>query len=102
MVKTITIPENICTKVQKAHIERDARRDILLYIMQNKVEIPEERIERYQKEYDEKYFAFEEAKALVEKNFVVPVLGKRWDSFDWNLDYATCIVTINIYYNGKK
>lgn len=59
MIKTITVPEEIRNKAQKANVERDARRDILLYIMQNDVNISDERIARYQKEYDEKFFEFE-------------------------------------------
>ena len=43
----ITVPEEIRDQTQKANVERDARRDILLYIMQNNINIPEERIARY-------------------------------------------------------
>lgn len=59
MIKTITVPEEIRDLAQKANIERDARRDILLYIMQNDVDISSERFAQYQSEYDDKFFAFE-------------------------------------------
>ena len=94
MIKTITVPEEIRNRVQKANVERDARRDILLYIMQNDINIPEERIVRYQKEYDEKYFEFEQAKSVIEKEYVVPATNGK--TLNWSLDYATCVVSITL------
>ena len=92
MIKTITVPEEIRDLAQKANVERDARRDILLYIMQNNVDIPEERLIKYQKEYDEKYLAFEQAKSIIEKDYVMPAVNGK--ALNWSLDYSTCIVSI--------
>lgn len=94
MIKTITVPEEIRDKAQKANIERDARRDILLYIMQNDINIPEERIARYQKEYDEKYLAFDQAKSIIEKEYVMPATDGK--ALNWSLDYHTCVVSITL------
>ena len=94
MIKTITVPEEIRNIAQKANVERDARRDILLYIMQNNVEIPQEQIDRYQKEYDEKFLAFEQAKGKIEKEYVQPAVNGK--ASNWSLDYTTCVVTITI------
>ena len=97
MSKTIeiTVPEDVRDMVQKANIECDARRDILTYIMANpNIEISDERIKRYQKEYDEKYFAFEEAKSFIEKNYVIPTTKGK--ASNWFLNYASCVVTITI------
>ena len=94
MIKTITVPEEIRDRAQKANVERDARRDILLYIMQNDINIPEERIARYQKEYDEKYFEFEQAKTIIEKEYVMPATDGK--ALNWSLDYHTCIVSITL------
>ena len=94
MIKTITIPEAIRDRAQKANIERDARRDILLYIMQNDVNVPEERITRYQKEYDEKYLAFDQAKSIIEKEYVMPATDGK--ALNWSLDYHTCVVSITL------
>lgn len=94
MIKTITVPEEVRTLAQKANIERDARRDILLYIMQNNIDIPEDRIARYQKEYDEKFFEFEQAKSIIEKDYVIPAVGRK--PLNWSLDYSTCIVSITL------
>ena len=57
---TITVQEDDKTMAQKANVERDARRDILVYIMSNSdITVRQDQIDRYQKEYEEKYFAFE-------------------------------------------
>ena len=94
MIKTITVPEEIRDLAQKANVERDARRDILLYIMQNNIDIPEERITRYQKEYDEKYLAFEKAKSVIEKDYVKPATDGK--ALNWSLNYSDCVVSITL------
>ena len=94
MIKTITIPEELRTKVQRANVERDSRRDILLYIMQNNIEIPEERMQKYQKEYDEKFLEFEQAKDIVEKEYVMPATDKK--ALNWSLNYSDCVVSITL------
>lgn len=91
----ITVPEEIRDMAQKANVERDARRDILTYIMANTdINISDERIAQYQKEYDEKYLAFEKAKSQIEKEYVIP--ATKGKASNWSLDYATCVVTITI------
>ena len=95
MIKEIIIPEELRTQAQRANIERDSRRDILLYIMShNDISISEERIARYQKEYDEKYLEFEQAKSIIEKEYVMPATDGK--ALNWSLDYHTCIVSITL------
>ena len=94
MIKTITIPAELRDKTQRANVERDSRRDILLYIMENNLNVPEERIANYQKEYDEKYFEFEQAKATIEKEYVQPSVNNQ--ALNWSLNYDDCIVTIEV------
>lgn len=94
MIKTITIPAELRDKTQRANIERDSRRDILLYIMENNLNISEARIMNYQKEYDEKYFEFEQAKATIEKEYVQPSVNNQ--ALNWSLNYDDCIVTIEV------
>ena len=94
MIKTITIPEELRNRIQRANVERDSRRDILLYIMQNNLNIPEERIKQYQKEYDEKYFEFEKIKGIIEKEFVMPATNNT--ALNWSLNYDNCLVTIEV------
>ena len=93
-IMTITIPEEVRNKVQKADIERSSRRDIITYIMEKDINISEERFKEYQKEYDEKFFEFEQAKDEIEKNYVVPATEGK--ASNWSLDYSSCVVTINI------
>lgn len=94
MIKTITIPEELRNQAQRANIERDSRRDILLYIMQNNLDIPEERIARYQKEYDDRYFEFEQIKNIIENEYVQPAANNT--ALNWFLNYNNCIVTIEV------
>lgn len=94
MIKIITVPVELRDRAQKANVERDARRDILLYIMQNNVNIPEERIARYQKEYEEKYLEFDQVKNIIEKEYVMPATDDK--ALNWSLDYHTCVVSITL------
>ena len=94
MIKTITIPEELRNQAQRANVERDSRRDILIYIMENNLNISKERIANYQKEYDEKYFEFEKIKGIIEKEFVMPVTNNT--ALNWSLNYDNCLVTIEV------
>lgn len=95
MTKVITVPEEIRDLVQKTNVERDARRDILVFLMENSdVNIPPERFDKYQKEYDEKYLAFEQAKRKIEQEYVLPAVDGKPNN--WSLDYSTCEITINV------
>ena len=92
---TITIPEELRNRVQRADIERSARRDIIIYLMQHpEVEVSEERRLAYQKEYDDKFFEVEQAKSIVEKEYVQPAANNK--AINWNLNYNNCEVTIQL------
>lgn len=92
---TITIPEELRNRVQRADIERSARRDIIIYLMQHpEVEISEERRLAYQKEYDDKFFEFEQAKSIIEKEYVQPIINNK--TANWTLDYNTKEVIIQL------
>lgn len=88
---TITVPEEIKNITQRADIECAARRDIITYIMEKNLAIPAERFAEYQKDYDDKYFAFEQAKSRIEKEYVRKAVD---NPISWSLDYHTNIVTI--------
>lgn len=94
MTKTIviTVPEEVRNEVQRCDIERSSRRDIIAYILSGTVNVSEERFAQYQKEYDEKFAAFEQAKSNIEKNFVMPATSGK--ASNWSLNYSTCDVTI--------
>ena len=95
-----TIPEDIRNITQRANIERDACRDIIVYIMSNKVDIPKERFDEYQKDYDEKFMAFEQAKSIIHDKYVRPFLDSQGvaanSNYSWNLDYNTCEIEVTV------
>ena len=88
---TITVPEEVKTATQRADIECSARRDIITYILEKNIAVPTERFAAYQKEYDDKFFAFEEAKSVIEREYVRKAVP---NPISWSLDYHTNVVTI--------
>ncbi len=94
MIKTITVPTTLRDKIQKADIERSSRRDIITYILEKGINVPEERFAKYQSEYDEKFRNFEQAKNELEKEYVMPATNGT--ASNWSLDYSTCVVTITV------
>lgn len=88
---TITVPEEIKNATQRADVECSARRDIITYIMEKNLAVPAERFAEYQKDYDDKYFAFEQAKSKIEKEYVRKAVE---NPVSWSLDYHTNVVTI--------
>ena len=94
MTKVISVPENIRDMVQKANVECDSRKSIILAILENNLNISDERLKKYQEEYDEKFFAFEQAKSFIEKNYVLPAVDGKANN--WSLDYASCNLTITV------
>lgn len=94
-MKTITIevPEDVKNTTQRADIECSARRDIITYILEKNIAVPAERMAAYQKDYDDKYFAFEQAKSNIENNYVRKAVS---NPIHWSLDYHTNIVTITV------
>lgn len=91
----IIIPQEVTNDIQRADLEYSSRRNILIYIMQNNIDIPKDRFDQYQKEYDEKFFLFEQLKQKIEKNYVIPnIKGKIMEK--WYLDYPSSILYIFI------
>ena len=90
MVK-FEIPSELRDKIQKADIKRSATRDLILYIMQNEVDIPEERLEMLKEQYTMEYYDFERYKGDLEKDYIEP---KFKNNVNWNLDYSTGVITI--------
>lgn len=88
---TITVPEEVKNATQRADIECSARRDIITHIMEKNIAVPAERFAEYQKEYDDKFFAFEQAKNRIEREYVRKAVD---NPVSWSLDYHTNVVTI--------
>ena len=88
---TIEIPEEVVQKVQKADIEQAARKEIIAYILEKGLDISPERFDAYQADYDAKFFAFEQAKQEIEREFVRATVK---NPKSWTLDYNTRILSI--------
>lgn len=88
---TITVPEEVKNVTQRADIECSARRDIITHIMEKNIAVPAERFAEYQRDYDEKYFAFEQAKGRIENEYVRKAVE---NPVSWTLDYQTNVITI--------
>ena len=91
-MKKIEIPDELRDKIQKADIKRSATRDLILHIMANEIDIPEERMEMLKEKYTMEFYDFEHAKSDLEKNYIEPLYPNK--NVNWNLDYSTNIVTI--------
>ena len=92
---TVMVSEEDRDAVQRADIERSSRRDILVYLMQHpEIEISEERKLAYQKEYDDKFFEFEQMKSFIEKKYVQPTANNK--AINWSLDYDSCKIIIQL------
>lgn len=90
-MKTVTVPEEVKIATQRADVECAARRDIITHILEKNIAVPAERFAEYQAEYDDKFFAFEQAKSCIETEYVRTVVP---NPVSWSLDYHTNVVTI--------
>ena len=82
----IIVSEEDRNNVQRADIECSARMNLISYIMRNNaVDVDNVRFKAYQDDYTEHFFAFEQAKGILEKKYLA---GKQYSS--WRLDYNTC------------
>ena len=94
-MKTITVevPEDVKNKVQRADIEQSAHKEIIATILERDLAVSAERMASYQKEYENKFFAFEQAKSEIEREYVRKATK---NPLNWSLDYHTNIITINV------
>ena len=100
MVKTleIKIPEAFRNEIQRANIERDAYRDILVYILTlEDIKISQDRIDKYWETYYEKYKKFEDLKIKLEKEYIQSLSINNFST--WSLDYDSCIIKVEINEN---
>jgi hypothetical protein len=94
-MKTITIevPEEVKNRVQRADVEQSAHKEIIATILERNLNIPADRMAAYQKEYENKFFAFEEAKTDIEREYVRKAVK---NPLNWTLDYHTNIITVTV------
>ena len=77
--------------IQRADVACSAHRDIITFILSNNIDIPAERFQAYQAEYEKKFSAFEQAKEDLQQKYLAGI-----PAINWNLEYATCELTYNV------
>lgn len=87
----IIVTEEDRNIVQSADIACSAHRDIITFILSNNIDIPAERFQAYQAEYEKKFSAFEQAKEDLQQKYLAGI-----PAINWNLEYATCELTYNV------
>ncbi len=92
MTKIITIPKELRDNIQRANIEKDSRKEIIVYILENNLNVSSDRINQYQKEYEDKFFLFESLKQELENTYIKPL---KLNYKKWSLNYSTCQVSID-------
>ena len=95
----IEIPEEVRDHVQRCDIECSSRRDIIMQILTHDYNITQERINQCWKDYEEKFYNFEQAKSNLEKNYIFTNIKKE-NLINWYLDYQSCIITVQVEENN--
>ena len=81
----IMVSEEDRNMVQRADVEMSSRRDIIAFMITNNMDISTSRFNDYQKDYSDKYYAFESAKQHIQDKYL-----NGLNAGDWTLDYNTC------------
>ena len=87
----IMVSEEDRNMLQRADVEMCSRKDIIAFMIGNNMDISTQRFNEYQKEYNEKYFAFEQAKTYLQTKYL-----SHLNVIDWTLDYNTCELSYNV------
>lgn len=85
MANVIIVTEEDRDRVQRADIECSSRMHLISFMIDNNMDTQNDTFKRYQKEYQETYVAFNEAKSEIEKKYLMGV-----NASSWTLDYKTC------------
>lgn len=81
----IMVSEEDRNMVQRADVEMSSRRDIIAFMITTNMDISTSRFNDYQKDYSDKYYAFESAKQHIQDKYL-----NGLNAGDWTLDYNTC------------
>ena len=87
-MKQYTITEELRDKIQSIHFELDATKDLINYLWSQPTPNMEA-IEYYSKQVRELYIEFEVAKNTLVQLYDIGA------TTEWDLDYNTCILTVN-------
>lgn len=92
-VERIKIDEEITLKIEALQYEIDTRRDIITFMLASDMNTETESFKKYSKELTEFKIQYEEAKKLIEEDYVIPMMEKQ--KCNWTLDFSTSEITIN-------
>lgn len=88
MKNVIIVSEEDRNIVQRADVECSSRMNLISFLIQNNVDINNERFKAYQDDYSNYFFAFEQEKTKLAEKYLN---GLSYTS--WNLNYNTCELT---------
>lgn len=84
---TIVIDKDMCDKIATLHYEVESRKAIITTFLANSEMKINDTFNKYQKEYQELYVAYNQAKEQMTSTYNLPT------NATWNLDFATCELT---------
>lgn len=92
-VQKIKIDEDITTKIEALQYEIDTRKDVIAFMIASDMNMETDAFKKYSKELTEFKVQYEEAKRVIEEDYVIPAMeGKKCT---WSLDFYTSEVSIN-------
>ena len=90
MEKIIIVDTADRDMVQKADIEVSSRMNLISFMLSRNMDTNTDYFKRYEKEYQECFLAFEQAKTYIFNKYV-----KDEKALSWSLNYETCQLTIS-------
>lgn len=92
-VEKISIDENLSNKLEALQYEIDTRKEIIAFMLASDMNMETAAFKKYSKELTEFKVEYEEAKKIIEDDYVIPAMeGKKCS---WSLDFSTSEVTVN-------
>ena len=90
MENVIIVSEEDRDMVQRADVEMSSRRDIIVFMINNNMNITSERFQEYQNEYNQKFLDFEAAKNYIQNKYLNGLSVSNWvlNYFNCELSYV--------------
>lgn len=91
----VEIPEEEMLEVFRYDIETKSRKEIIIELLSNEdIHVSEERFQKYQQEYADRYVIFDALKQRLQNRYILPVIGDH--QCTWSLSYQTSKIAITI------
>lgn len=87
----IEISKELRNKIENLQYEVEARKDLISYMLSSNFNTDSEQFKKYETEYHNFFVEYNKA-----KNELVETYLKGIDYNSWNLDFATCIVKVEL------